>query len=177
MVVRLEAWIVAVTRLSFYKAPSTLELIHVSKAIMRKCRVPQEVYMTTAAELKCGCGKRFYWLLFTPKSAPKHRWAFITVWWEAWEWALWIDQGCPRAECFGLFLLSPPQRPKQPSHQSNCPLTAHLSDIVGTPSVTRFCHNNVWMCVCVAVCLSGFQSVLLAASFLWTFLAFLLWFK
>lgn len=64
----------------------------------------------------------------------------------------WIP-GLPA--CVWLLSLSCPQRPKQLSYQSDCPLTGHLSDILGTPSVTRFCHNNVWMWVCVCVCVAS----------------------
>lgn len=59
--------------------------------------------------------------------------------------------------CSRLIALILPARrgPTQRSYQGDCPLTAHLSDILGTPSVTRFCHNNVWMWVCVlSVCLA-----------------------
>lgn len=50
MAMRLEVRTVAIARLCFCKAPSALQLIHVSKANKRKCRVPQEVYMTTVVE-------------------------------------------------------------------------------------------------------------------------------
>lgn len=161
MVVRLEVWII--TQLTLYKSHSPPQLSPGSKANMRKCRVPQEVYVTTA-EYKCAVANipiDFYspWSLVLSTAEPP-----LLYGGKSGGLALWMEHGCPHAGCVWLSSLSCPQRPKQLSYQSDCPLTAHLSDVLGTPSVTRFCHDYVWTCV-YCVCLSGFQSVLLVCRF------------
>lgn len=110
----------------------------------------QEVLAATGSwhdhsgEVKVHSGTGLYWLYLRLKSGPKP-WAFIAVSWLP----LGMDPGCPDVWCVRLFSLSCPQR----SHQSDCPQMERWSDVVGTPSLTYFCHNNVWMCVC-CICVS-----------------------
>lgn len=79
MVVRLEVWIVYVTRLRLHEPPSTLELIHISQSRY------EEVSGATGSLHDHSISESVLWqrflltLVFTLKCALKHRRACITV--------------------------------------------------------------------------------------------------
>lgn len=56
--------------------------------------------------------------------------------------------------CLVALTVVPTKVEKKQLYPRGLPSDTHLSDVLGTPSMTCFCHINVWMCGCVtSVCL------------------------
>lgn len=165
LLVWLEVWIVT------HPPP---QLTHVSKANMRKCLRKFTRPQQSQSGVKARCGKHSYWLSSVLKSRLEHRRCSINIWSEFCGRLLWTGSSfapvCLAAVIMCLCRL------KQPPFWRDCPLTTHLSDILGTPSVTRFCHSNVWMRACVAYVCLAFNLCCLSCFFaVHLFCAMLFW--